>query len=185
MANRVAIFIDGAYLDYLLKGFGEPNLDFAALARQLAGDSDILRTYYYHCPVYQGNPPTDEESKRYAAQRQFFEHLERLPRFQVRLGRLERRVRGRARQPAFEQKRVDILLGVDMVLLAVKQAIQEVVLVAGDSDFIPALEVAKYEGSLIRLFHGGRCHADLWRLADERTRIDQAFVDSVALRDPS
>ena len=56
-------------------------------------------------------------------------------------------------------------------------------LVAGDSDFIPAIQVAKNEGSLIRLFHGEGCHADLWRLADERTRIDQAFVDSVARRD--
>ncbi len=183
MANRVAIFIDGAYLDYLLRDFGNPRLDFGALAQRLAGDSDILRTYYYHCPAYQSKPPTDEESRRYAGQRQFFEQLDRLPRFEVRLGRLAFRGHDQQGRPRFEQKRVDILLGVDMVLHAVKQAIQEVVLVAGDSDFIPAIEVAKNEGALIRLFHGESPHTDLWRLADERTRIDQAFVDSVARRE--
>ena len=179
MANRVGIFIDGEYLRFLLKNFGEPRIDFAALAQRLAGDSDILRTYYYNCLPYHGNPPTDEERRRYATQRKFFDELERLPRFEVRLGRLERRDDDQGGKPRFVQKRVDILLGVDMVLLAVKQAIQEVVLIAGDSDFIPAIQVAKYEGALIRLFHGEGCHADLWRLADERTRIDQAFIESV------
>ena len=160
----------------------EPRLDFAALSKRFAGDSDILRTYYYHCPAYQGNPPTDEESRRYAAQRQFFEQLERLPRFEVRLGHLAFRGRDQQGKPRFEQKRVGILLGVDMVLLAAKQAIQEVVLLAGDSDFIPAIEVAKSEGALIRLFYGEGCHADLWQMADERTRIDRAFIDSIPHR---
>ena len=86
--------------------------------------------------------------------------------------------------PKYEQKRVDILLGVDMVLLAAKQQVQEVVLVAGDSDFIPAISVAKSEGVLVRLYHGERPHSDLLREADERTHIDKSFVDSVLLTKP-
>ena len=67
LANRVAIFIDGAYLDHVMKDeFGGMRLDYAALSKRLAGDSDILRSYYYHCPPFQSNPPTQDERERYA-----------------------------------------------------------------------------------------------------------------------
>ncbi len=185
MANRVAIFIDGAYLDYLLKDeFGGVRIDYSALSQHMAGDSDILRTYYYHCPPYQGNPPTQDESERYSTQRRFFNTLDKLPRYSVRLGRLARRLDHRGR-PRYEQKRVDILLGVDMVQLAAKQNIQEAILLAGDSDFIPAVAAAKSEGVVIKLFHGERPHSDLWQETDERTRITQGFIDSILLRSDS
>ena len=54
-------------------------------------------------------------------------------------------------------------------------------MLAGDSDFIPAVAAAKSEGVLIRLFHGEKPHSDLWQEVDERTRIDKALVDSVSL----
>ena len=179
MANRVAIFIDGAYLDNVLRSeFQNARIDYQALSAALAGESDILRTYYYHCPAYQGTPPTSEESARYSAQRAFFTSLERLLRYTVRLGRLAIRF-DRNGQRRFEQKRVDILLGVDLVQLAAKQNIQEAILVAGDSDFIPAVTAAKSEGVLVKLFHGARPHDDLWKEMDERVRFDKPLIDSV------
>lgn len=182
MPNRVAIFIDGAYLEYILREeFGSPRIDFRALSEELASGADILRSYYYHCPAYQGNPPTESEQRRYSTQRRFFEALERLPRYAVRFGRLARRGPDSQGKYTFEQKRVDILLGVDMVLLAAKHTIQEAVLLAGDSDFIPAIIAAKSEGVLVRLFHGQNPHSDLWREADERVLITQELIDSVLL----
>ncbi len=179
MADYTAIFIDGAYLDYVLRDeFNGVRVDFSALANSIASGTDILRTYYYHCLPYQSRPPTSEESERYASRRRFFTALERLPRFEVRLGRLELRY-GPDGTRRFEQKRVDILLGVDMVQLAAKGRIQQVVLIAGDSDFIPAVNIAKSEGVLIRLFHGEGCHSELWQVADERVKMDQPFIDAV------
>ena len=183
MPNRVAIFIDGAYLDFLLKEeFQDARINYEALSKHLAGDSDILRTYYYHCPAYQGNPPLKEESERYAAQRKFFTALEDIPRYTVRLGRLAYRGSDKFGHPRYEQKRVDILLGVDLVLLAAKQTIQEAILVAGDSDFIPAVQVAKQEGVLVRLFHGGRPHNELWQECDERNQFSSAIIDTVRMQ---
>lgn len=147
----------------------------------MVGGADLLRTYYYHCPPYQSNPPTQEEKERYAARRSFYTALDRLPRFSVRLGRLESRGHEPDGRPKFEQKRVDILLGVDLVQLAAKGQIQQAILLAGDSDFIPAVTVAKAEGVLVRLFHGSNCHSDLWQEVDERIKIDQVLIDSVAL----
>ena len=105
--------------------------------------------------------------------------MERLRRYTVRLGRLAYRGNNESGAPIFEQKRVDILLGVDLVQLAAKQAIQEAILVAGDSDFIPAVIAAKSEGVLVRLFHGDRPHSDLWQEADERIQLTQSLIDSV------
>lgn len=66
-----------------------------------------------------------------------------------------------------------------MVQLAAKQVIQEAILVAGDSDFIPAVAVAKSEGLLVRLFHGAKPHTDLWQEADERIQFTQTIIDQV------
>lgn len=183
MPDRAAIFIDGAYFEYVVRNeFNSVPIDFQALAKAMAKDKDILRTYYYHCPPYQSNPPTKEESERYATRRRFFTALDRLSRFTVRLGRLEFRGQRLDGSPRFEQKRVDILLGVDIAQLSAKGQIQQVILLAGDSDFIPAVTVAKNEGVLVTLFHGDNCHSDLWQEADERIKLDQAFIDSVILQ---
>ena len=60
MANRVAIFIDGAYLDNVIRSeFQNARIDYQALSERMSGDSDILRTYYYDCLPYQRDPPTE------------------------------------------------------------------------------------------------------------------------------
>ena len=147
----------------------------------MADEGDILRTYYYNCPPYQSNPPTPEESRRYAAARKFYDALRMRPRYEVRLGRLEYRGQDHNGQPIFQQKRVDILLGVDLVKLATKHVIQQAILVAGDSDFIPAIAAAKSEGVVIRLFHGSSCHDDLKREADERIAFNQEFFTDLTM----
>ena len=105
--------------------------------------------------------------------------MESFSRYTVRLGRLAYRGNDRDGNPIFDQKQVDSLLTLDLVQLAMKQAIQEAVLVAGDSDFIPAVIAAKSEGVLVRLFHGDRPHSDLWQEADERIQFSQSFIDSI------
>jgi uncharacterized LabA/DUF88 family protein len=178
--ERTAIFIDGAYLQRVLRDeFGGVNVNFDALSWKMANETDILRTYYYNCMPYQGNPPTQEESRRFGRARGFHTALQMLPRFEVKLGRLEFRGNDDSGNPILQQKRVDILLGVDMVLLSAKGHIQQAILLAGDSDFIPAVTVAKSEGVVIRLYHGDHCHLDLQREVDERIRLDQAFIDAV------
>ncbi len=184
MAGRAAIFIDGAYLDFVLRDeFQSISIDYQAFSALVSGDADILRTYYYHCASYQSNPPTDEERARYSSQRSFFASLEKLPRYTVKLGRLAVRY-DRQGNRRFEQKQVDILLGVDLVQLAAKQNIQEAILVAGDSDFIPAIRAAKAEGVLVKLFHGAYPHNELWQEADERFRIDRPLIDAIKRQVP-
>src|SRR5438132_11860700 len=120
--GRVAIFIDGGYLDYVLRDHGLPRVDYQKFASLLAGPGEILRTYFYHCLPYQSPTPTPDEAKRFGAMQGFLNALSRLDCFEVRLGKLEYRGTDRTTgKPIFEQKRVDILLAVDLVLLSTKQ----------------------------------------------------------------
>ena len=70
-------------------------------------------------------------------------------------------------------------MGVDMALLAAKNQITDAAILAGDSDFLPAIEAAKPEGVVVHLFHGSQPHRDLVTRCDERIRITQEFVDSI------
>ena len=180
--SRIAIFIDAGYFQVMTREeFGVPRIDFGKLAAKMAGGKEILRTYYYDCLPYQSNPPTADEADRFSKRQRFHYALERIPRFQVRLGRLEYRGKTTAGEPIFEQKRVDILMGVDLALFAAKHQITDAAVLAGDSDFLPAIEAAKPEGVVVHLFHGLSPHRDLVSTCDERTRIDQAFIDSILM----
>jgi uncharacterized LabA/DUF88 family protein len=178
--GRIGIFIDGAYLQNVLRyEFNRPRLHWGKLATKIAGGREILRTYFYDCLPYQSNPPSNDEAERFGKKQGFLNAIGKYPRFEVRLGRLEYRGRDGNNQPIFEQKRVDILMGVDLALLAAKHQITDAAIVAGDSDFLPAIEAAKPEGVVIHLFHGQNTHRDLIQTCDENARIDQAFIDAV------
>ena len=46
----------------------------------------------------------------------------------------------------FKQKGIDIKLGVDIATLAYKKLVDRIVLISGDSDFVPAIKLARIEG---------------------------------------
>ncbi|MEI6310114.1 MAG: NYN domain-containing protein [bacterium] len=181
---KTAVFIDGAYLERVLKDeFGTPRIDFHLLVTALAGSDPILRTYYYNCLPYQSKQSNTEEQTRFRKKEQFLEALRKLPRFEVRLGKLAFRGMSDTGQPIFEQKRVDVLFARDLVLLAAKQKIERAIILTGDSDLVPAIQTAKDEGVQVHLVHGQRSQVgdDLWSEADERTQIDQNLICSVLL----
>jgi uncharacterized LabA/DUF88 family protein len=189
--GQTAIFVDGGYFDRVSRDCGSPRIDFGKLATELSKPDDLLRTYYYHCLPYMSPVPTQEEEERYAGKQRFFSALNRLNRFEVREGKLEYRGTDReSGRPIFEQKRVDIYLGVDLIMLATKQRIHRAILITGDSDFLPAIRAAKNEGVLIHLFHGSgpqQPHRDLWEEVDDRTVITPEILQKFLLteRQPS
>lgn len=116
MPERLAIFIDGGYLDAVLRDeFGLPRIDYKKLTEQLAGEDPLLRTHYYTCEPWQSSPPTEDESKRFSSAQRFHNYLRRIPNFEVRLGRLAYRGEHADGRPILEQKQVDILLAIDLV----------------------------------------------------------------------
>jgi len=180
--NKVAVFIDGGHMGSLLKEFfGEPSIDYKKFADWAAGGAELLRAYYYDCLPYQSSQPTPEERERLANKQRFFNALNKIPRFQVRQGRLVYRGTGRDGKPIFEQKGTDLLLGIDLALLATKGRIGVAALVSGDYDLVPAVQVVKNEGVIVRLIHGprGTYSEELWLEADERVEITAEVIASM------
>jgi len=193
---RLAIFIDGGYLDVLARDDFQVWIGHQRLSEQItrlvaesaAEPLDLLRTYYYDCLPYQSNPPTAEEQERLRRKENRFNALRRLNSYTVREGRLMFRGRDANGRPIFQQKRVDLLLGLDFALLSAQNRITHAAIVSGDSDLIPAVEVAQQAGIATWLFHGpyqsehSTYAAELWTAADKRVEMDQAFMESVAMR---
>jgi len=182
--SKIAIFIDGGYLDKVLKkDFKGARIGYEAFSREIAAQirppATILRTYYYHCLPFKSSSPTPEDSRRFGSMEKFLNFLKGLPRFEVKEGRLARRGPDKDGKYDYEQKMVDVLLSIDLVRLSAKGQITDIALVAGDSDFVPAIEVAKSEGVSVWLFHCSSRHNELWKTADERIEITQNFVNKI------
>ena len=154
----------------------------------------LLRVYYYDAPPLQGssNNPIDGKkvdfTKTKAARDNaaLIDSLELQPDFAVRRGsllqsgwklgrtalrRLRRQKGGQlaARDlvPDISQKGVDIRIGLDIASIALKRTAEVLVLVTGDSDFVPPMKFARKEGLRIYLDCMGhnvrrelRAHAD-------------------------
>jgi uncharacterized LabA/DUF88 family protein len=48
--------------------------------------------------------------------------------------------------PDFEQKGVDMRIGIDVATLCLKRLVDRIILFSGDADMIPALKLARREG---------------------------------------
>lgn len=157
--------------------------------------TDLFRVYYYDAPPLAGNAtnPVDGSTLNLSTttaasrNRQLIDSLEFEPDFAVRRGHLIqsgwklgstalRRIRQGAARPVqardlvpdISQKGVDIRIGLDIASIALKRIAQHLVLVTGDSDFVPAMKLARKEGIKVYLQpmgHGVRselkAHADL------------------------
>ncbi len=175
--EQCAIFIDGGYLAKVTEqNFSRPSIDFQRLSDVLSGPAQRLRTYFYDCMPYQGTPPTTQEKEKHASKAKFIHAVQRsVQRFQFRQGRLRKTGAG-----TFEQKRVDVMLGVDMVRLSSKKQIDHVILIAGDSDLVPTVEACKEEGAIVRLYyHPSAISDELLNVVDERCLIDSELISKI------
>lgn len=132
--------------------------------------------YYDCPPVSKAiyNPVSKEniefgKSDTYSWTIEFFEELKKRRKFALRLGELASGEQGYYLPPdktkallsgklkveditlsdlklMMKQKGVDMRIGIDIASLAYKKQVEQIVLIAGDSDFIPAAKLARREG---------------------------------------
>ena len=147
-------------------------LDYKKFINMLTHFSGVyrLRTYFYDCMPHQNN---EEGRQKHTNKSRFIHALNRgSPRFEFRRGRLRRSSSGR-----YEQKGIDVLLGIDMVRLCSKRQIRIVVLVTGDSDLVPAVQACKDEGAVVQLYYSARSAADeLLNVCDELYEINEDLI---------
>ncbi len=71
------------------------------------------------------------------------------------LAKYKREIESRDLVPNVEQKGVDLRIGLDIARLSLCKFVDVIVLVTGDSDFIPAMKFARREGIRVYLDHMG------------------------------
>ncbi len=158
------MFIDGGHLRVLVRqaGYGyDPDYIEAVAHACVSGEESLLRVLYYDCAPYRGNPklPVSGKPASFQGSDEWLKVLAAKPRFAVRLGTLKFRGFEPRRipiapatlsdddfKPRFEQKGVDMRLGLDIAAYAADRVVDRIILVTGDTDCLPAMKRARIAG---------------------------------------
>lgn len=165
------------------------------LMQRLAPDRGLLRHFFYHATPASGEivNPISKQSIDLARSDVARQHhaliraIELLPDFAVRLGeshsigwrigdralknilRSPRAISAQDLVPDIKQKGVDLRIGLDMSRLALSNVVDQIIVVTGDSDLVPAFKFVRREGlrvALATLGHNVRrdlkVHADIY-----------------------
>jgi len=85
-----------------------------------------------------------KQTPEYAFRKKLHKSLAKLRKVALRLGRVD--VTWRSSGYTLSQKQVDMKIGMDVASLAYKRLVDCIVLMSGDSDFVPAAKLARREG---------------------------------------
>ena len=169
--ERVMIFIDGSNLYHSLKTyFKRTDLDIGKFCQKLFEKRRLIRIYYYNARV-----GLREEPQRYRDQQKFFDGVTSIPYTELRLGRLV--YSNWPNSPPYE-KGVDILLATDMLTHAFKNNYDVAVLIAGDNDYVGAIQAVKDNGKNVEvaLFGKERTSLQLRTVSDKIITINSRFL---------
>ncbi|HTW97204.1 MAG TPA: NYN domain-containing protein [Acidimicrobiales bacterium] len=181
---RACVFIDGSNFYHACRENlgGRTDIGFGAFAAFLVGPSrDLVRSYYYTCPL-----PADHDPVERASQQKFLSALQRVPYLELRFGKLVRRdvTCGACgdHKVKYQEKGVDMRIGVDMVAGASKGLYDIAILVSGDGDLKEAVQAVKDLGKHVELatFRRGRSD-ELAAAADVNVELTTAEMTSLLL----
>jgi len=177
MIEQTYLFIDGGHLrryyaESVSEWFeGESELDFNIVKNTFRA----LKCFYYDCldDIKHDGETDSDFSIRVTKQEAYFNEIREIYGTHVRLGSLT----GSAKNK--RQKKVDILLAVDMMNHATRRTMSKAILLAGDRDFEPVVESLVEMGLIIEVA-GDERHTskDLASAADSYRKI--AFDDYFA-----
>jgi uncharacterized LabA/DUF88 family protein len=163
--KRIVILIDGGYLRaiaQLARKKYDPDFIEKFAHNCKGGDEEILRILYYDCAPFKGEAklPVSGVLHNFYGSDQWLLELSRRELFAVRRGVLK--FRGyKPRQipvpsakplqdsdfaPDFEQKGVDMRIGLDITTYSANRTVERIVLVSNDTDCVPALKHCRKSG---------------------------------------
>jgi uncharacterized LabA/DUF88 family protein len=164
LMKRVVVLIDGGHLRVMArKAQHNYNPDFIEkfAADCITEDEELIRVLYYDCAPYTGEArlPVSGNIKKFQGDDGWLKGLASRNLFAVRLGVLK--FRGYKPKylpvapkilsdddflPDFEQKGVDMRIGLDIATFSALSSVDRIILVSGDTDCIPAMKHARIAG---------------------------------------
>lgn len=164
MAKRVALLIDGGHLRAVVKKarrtYNPDYIEQIALAC-IDAEEEISRIFYYDAPPFSGTVrlPVSGQDQVFEPNAGWLKVLASKQLFAVRLGVLKfrgfkpreiplapRPLTDADFRPDFEQKGVDMRIGLDIALFAESRAVERIVLITNDTDCIPAMKYGRRAG---------------------------------------
>ena len=113
------------------------------------------------------------DTQTYQFRKAILEELKQQPLFAVRLGKISGKKEWRLKTNVLndvikgqrdisslsdddfvldiKQKGVDMKIGLDIASLSLKKQVEKIILITGDSDFVPAIKMARREGIIVQL----------------------------------
>jgi len=161
---KTVLLVDGGYLRACAKG-AKQTYDNSFIERFchacFVADEYLFRIFYYDAPQYRGKTtlPVSGGETSFQASDKWLHDLAKLERFAVRRGTLGFRgwkpkvlptgggaLNDSDFEPIFEQKGVDMRIGLDIATFSDNRTAHRVILVSGDTDMIPAMKHARKAG---------------------------------------
>lgn len=149
-----------------------------------AKDEEVLRILYYDCAPYNGTVkrPISRTDHTFEGSDAWLKQLAAHELFAVRLGILKfRGWKPKARNagepptdehysPQFQQKGVDLRIGLDIANFSHGRTVERIILVTGDTDLIPAMKLAR------------RCGLQIVGVELPKFRINQELAAHIDIR---
>lgn len=168
--TKTVILIDGGYLRASVRHAraGNYNNDFIkSFAHSCFKEGEYcFRIFYYDSPQFRGvvDLPVSGRRHNFQASDAWLTELAKFERFAVRRGTLGFRgwkprnipigggaLRDEDFSPVFEQKGVDMRIGLDIATFSETRSVDRIILVSGDTDMVPAMKQARKSGLEVHL----------------------------------
>jgi uncharacterized LabA/DUF88 family protein len=166
---RVAVLIDGGHLRVLAqKNKLEYTPEYVEKIAQSCVNvgENLLRVLYYDCAPYKGTVklPISGNEKKFDGSNAWLKSLAEKDYFAVRQGVLKFRgfvakktlitqatLTDADFKPTFEQKGVDMRIGLDMASFSERRSVDRIILITADTDCIPAMKYCRKAGLQVAL----------------------------------
>ncbi len=183
---KVALLIDGGYARAIVRERRltyNPDLIERMAQAATRADEEVFRILYYDCLPYNGiqRLPVSGNEQRFDRSGEWLHSLARRDLFAIRLGILKfrgfipknipigsRELTDDDFKPDFEQKGVDMRIGLDIANYANNRVIERLIVITGDTDCVPAFKHARKSGLQVVLVElsGSRLAPELREHAD-------------------
>lgn len=171
---KVNVLIDGGFLEQALKKQKKQlsiaevdtivSTTMSSLQAKIGAVANIslFRVLYYDSFPFEGTKK-DPNGKVidfsanpiFPAKNAFLNEIAKQDRYGLRAGQLSFRgwktIPNGKYLPIFQQKGVDMKCGLDIAVMSMKKIVDIIIIIAGDSDFIAPLKVARKEGVLVAI----------------------------------
>ena len=168
--RRVMIFIDGSNLYHVLKqNTDKRDLDYKKFSQKLCGDRELIRTYYYN--IRQESP---DNPKLAESQDRFLNALYETDYLEVKLGIWKQRGH------TMVEKGVDVMIAADLISHAYEDHYDTAILVSGDADFYPALQIVKDTGKQVEVAaFDSNLSSEAAKFSDLITKFNKQYFDDL------